>query len=283
MNGTPDSMTQPEWENDRRIRFHGDGGPTVIALHGGPGACGGAVRLARGLSDDFQVIEPWQRTSGAVPLSVAVHIDDIRQLIRSRCKGKKPVVIGESWGAMLALSYAAKHPDTIEGIALVGCGAFEEDSRDAGVQVREQRILDYIEKHPEHKADLELDLGEQIMKWHEMTDAFEPLPYENEASEPFDMKGHTETWEDMVRCQRENIYPQSFSSVISPVIMLHGKQDPHPGKVIRDSLKEFIPQLEYHELERCGHDPVVEKYAREEFFAVLKGWLSNTIGERKRA
>lgn len=270
-------MTQPEWKDDRRVRLHGKNGPTVIALHGGPGAYGSAVRIARGLSDDFRVLEPWQRTSGDVPLSVAIHIEDLRQLICFRCKNERPLLIGESWGAMLALAFAAEHTGTIAGIALIGCGTFDNASRDVMMQVRKKRILEYIEKHPKHKTDLELDIGHQIMKWHEMTDTFESLPCENEKSEPFDMKGHTETWEDMVRCQKENIYPQSFSSVKVPTIMLHGKYDPHPGTMIRDNLRQYIPQLEFHDFERCGHDPVIEKYAREEFFVVMKDWLMNTI------
>ncbi len=30
-----------------------------------------------------------------------------------------------------------------------------------------------------------------------------------------------------------------------------------------------MTQLEYHEFDRCGHDPVTEKHARDEFFAVF--------------
>lgn len=92
------TMTQPGWEANHRIRFHGKDGPPVIALHGGPGACGGAARIAQGLSDEFRVLEPWQRISGDTPLSVAVHIADLHELICSRCKDEKPALVGESWG-----------------------------------------------------------------------------------------------------------------------------------------------------------------------------------------
>ena len=271
-------MTQPEWGSDSRIRFHGESGPMVIALHGGPGACGSALRLARGLSNDFRVLEPWQRTSGDVPLSVAVHVEDLYRLICSRCPAERPVLVGESWGAMLALAYAAEYSETINGIVLVGCGTFDQASREVIGKTRRERILDYIAMHPEHKADLELDYGQQIMKWHGMTDGYEPVTYEEALSEPFDMQGHTETWEDMMRCQEENIYPHAFGSVKIPALMLHGMDDPHPGEMIRDNLRQFIPHLEYYELERCGHDPVVERYARSEFFVVLKDWLRERAG-----
>jgi pimeloyl-ACP methyl ester carboxylesterase len=272
---------QPGWNENRRIRFHGDHGPPVIALHGGPGAAGGAVRLAQGLSRDFRVIEPWQRPSNEIPLTVAVHIEDLRNLIISRFKGEKPALVGSSWGAMLALAYAAEYSDTINSVVLVGCGTFDKASRDVIVQKRKQKIADYISKHPEHKADLQLGIDEQMMKWHRMTDAYEPLPIEDvlPASESFDMQGYTETWQDMVRCQEAGMYPQSFTSVKVPAIMLHGADDPHPGTMIRDSLKRYIPHLQYHEFPRCGHDPEIEKYAKDDFFAVLRSWLKEHLSK----
>jgi len=280
---------QPGWKENHRIRFHGEHGPPLITLHGGPGAFGGAVRLARGLSQDFRVIEPWQRPSGDRPLTVLVHVEDLHNLIRSRFNDERPALVGSSWGAMLALAYAAKHSDSINSIGLVGCGTFDKASRDVIVQRRRQRIADYVSKHPEHKTDLQLDIGAQIIKWHGMTDAYDPLPIGNETleSEPFDMQGHTETWQDMLRCQDTGIYPQSFSSVKAPVIMLHGADDPHPGTMIQNTLKKYIPHLEYYEFPRCGHDPEIEKYAKDNFFAVLSSWLkkhwSTTSGAQQSA
>lgn len=285
MNEQMNMTDQPGWNMNRRIRFHGDHGPLVIALHGGPGASGGAFRLAQGLSRDFRVIEPWQRQSGEIPLTVAVHIEDLHNLILSRFKSEKPALVGSSWGAMLALAYAAEHSDTINGVVLVGCGTFDQASRDVIIQKRRQKIADYISKHPEHKADLQLDIGTQMMKWHEMTDAYELLPIDDApwASEPFDIQGHTETWQDMVRCQETGIYPQSFNSVKVPAIMLHGADDPHPGTMIRDALKQYIPHLQYHEFPRCGHDPEIEKYAKDDFFAVLSSWLKENLSKTNGA
>ncbi len=152
-------IDQIGWNRNHRIRFHGDHGPLVITLHGGPGASGSAVRLAQGLSHDFRVIEPWQRLSSEIPLTVAVHIQDLRDLILSRCKGEKPSLVDSSWGAMLALAYAAEYSETINCIALVGCGTFDKASRKVFVQKQRLKIADYISKHPEHKADLQLDIG----------------------------------------------------------------------------------------------------------------------------
>lgn len=62
--------------------------------------------------------------------------------------------------------------------------------------------------------------------------------------------------------------------------MIHGAADPHPGTMIRDNLVSLMPQLQYHELSRCGHYPWLERHAREEFLAVLRSWLGQQIGTR---
>lgn len=264
------------WNQNKRIGIYGDKGPFVIVLHGGPGAPGSAAPLARGLAADFRVFEPWQRGSSDTPLSVAVHISDLHQLIRDRCGKVPPALIGESWGAMLALAYAARHPEHIGPIVLVGCGTFAQNARDELIRIRRQRIFDYIRKHPEHRSDLKLSMEDQVMKWHHMTDSYHPETGSSAdlAAEPFDLKAHTETWADMMRCQNEGRYPRSFTAIRSAVLMLHGAYDPHPGPMISDHLKQYIPHLEYQELAKCGHSPATEKFAKHDFFRILRNWLN---------
>jgi pimeloyl-ACP methyl ester carboxylesterase len=262
-----------------KIRRYGSAGPTVIVLHGGPAATGSAQELARGLSDGFRVIEPWQRGSGGdEPLSVARHVADLHELVREVGEERPPALIGESWGAMLALAYAAAHPHEAGPIALVGCGTFDRSSRARGVRIREERIAQYLAEHPEYSSDLHLRPGERIMKWQNMTDRYDPLPETSNAENaPFDMQAFTETWKDMLHCQESGLYPAAFAVIHSPVIMLHGAYDPHPGKMIRDSLKPYLPQLEYREFEKCGHHPAIERHAREAFFTALRDWLAKSL------
>ena len=86
--------------------------------------------------------------------------------------GQLPALVGESWGAMLALAYAAEPPENTGPIVPVGCGTFDKQSREVGAKIREERIVEYIAKHPQHAGDLDLKLNDRIMKWHEMTDYF---------------------------------------------------------------------------------------------------------------
>ena len=94
----------------------------------------------------------------------------------------------------------------------------------------------------------------------------------------FDRQALDETWGDMVRCQKEHIYPDTFVNITCPVVMIHGEYDPHPGRVTAEYLKSCIPQLEYKEFPRCGHAPDIEKYARRDFYDYLVSWLTDKTG-----
>jgi pimeloyl-ACP methyl ester carboxylesterase len=89
-----------------------------------------------------------------------------------------------------------------------------------------------------------------------------------------DARGAQESWDDMVRLQDTGVYPRAFAAIASPVLMLHGTVDPHPGPLIRAGLEPHLPQLEYRELAECGHYPWVERLAREEVLATLRAWLA---------
>jgi pimeloyl-ACP methyl ester carboxylesterase len=120
-----------------RVRAYGLPGRTVLVLHGGPGAPGYMAPVARGLSAAFRVLEPLQRGRGRTPLTVDRHVTDLHQLVAWLGPGARPAMVGSSWGAMLALAYAARHPDHAGPLVLVGCGTFDRKSR-----ARMREILD---------------------------------------------------------------------------------------------------------------------------------------------
>ena len=160
---------------------------------------GNMASLAQQMADEFAVIEPLQRPSGEEPLTVAIHVGDLHEVVQTLGNDAKPALVGSSWGAMLALVYAARYPTAVASLALVGIGTF--------------------------------DL-------------------------PFDEKANTETWNDMLRLQ---------AAIHAPALMLHGSYDPHPGTMIYESLKPWIPHLQYAES------------AQNKFLEALRDWLRSTL------
>ena len=258
-----------------RFRTYGTAGPTVAVLHGGPGAAGHMAPVARVLCESFQVLEPFQRGAGDDPLTVARHVEDLRELLEDRRSGTAPALIGSSWGAMLALAYAAAHPDRTGPLVLIGCGTFDSIAReqmkeivaarmDEGLRSRFDSLAAAFPNPDERLAEM----GRLITPLYE----YDPLPPEADAEE-HDGRAHHETWDDMLRLQREGIYPRAFSAVRVPVLMLHGAFDPHPGRMILESLRPYMPQIEYREWEECGHYPWRERAVRDLFFETMRTWL----------
>ena len=261
-----------------RTRKYGSSVQSVVVLHGGPAASGDVAAIARGLSDSFTAIEPWQRGSGAATLTVARHVEDLHSLIVGLDSAAPPALVGHSWGAMLALCYAAAHPNKAGPIVLVGSGTFDQTSRARMKEILRNRTDLHLQEQLAAVAMSKGDAADLHIKRLKLTrdlsvyDRLEPWP-EKEEYEPLDVRAHKETWDDMMRLQSDGTYPKAFTGITSDVLMLHGNYDPHPGPMIYASLRPFIKSLEYRELARCGHSPWLERFARTEFFTILRTWL----------
>jgi len=251
-----------------KFREYGESGPLVIPLHGGPGAPGYLAPLAESLSDSFRVLEPFQRPSGDVPLTVAVHVEDLHELVADL----RPSLVGHSWGAMLALAYAAAHPDSAGPIVLIGCGTFDTESRRRLKELLHARTSVEIAALEARIADPDELLRAKGRVWMQAS-SYDIDPAADDFPE-VDARANQETWDDMLKLQREGIYPAAFRAIRSPVLMLHGADDPHPGRMIFESLRQYIPQIEYREWPKCGHYPWLERHAKYEFLKTLRGWLT---------
>ena len=261
-----------------KVIAHGESGAWVIVLHGGPAAAGEAGPIARRLSSSFRVLEPWQRGSGAEPLTVARHVADIHELIAGRCSGRRPANVGESWGAMLALAYAAEHAGETGPIVLIGCGTFDPAARAEMNRRFDARTGPALREELNRLETAFPQVSERVMRLNELTRhiyLYDPLPVEPRDPDvpAFDMRAHQESWDDMMRLQASGHYPGAFARISAPVLMIHGAHDPHPGGMIRDNLKVYLPHLEYREWARCGHSPWLERFVRDEFFEAMEKWL----------
>lgn len=267
-----------------RVCSYGQVGlPTVLLLHGGPGAPGYLAPVARYLGDSFRVLEPLQRPSGGEPLTVARHVADLHGVVTGRSAGPRPIAVGHSWGAMLGLAYAAAHPESVAALVLVSCGTWDPSSRECLERTRAGRMnedwrrrLERLSSElsdPDEYLRLAGDLFVELDSW-DLIDG-------HRGFEAWDARANLETWHDMVRMQEAGVYPAAFGGIRVPVLMLHGSEDPHPGARIRQSLLPNLPQLEYREWTRCGHYPWLERAVREEFLETLKEWLQTQFRESR--
>lgn len=255
------------------VREYG-GGREIVLVHGGPGAAGYLAPLARELADSHRVLEPLQRGSGGERLTVAVHVADLAEVIESSCDSA-PVVVGHSWGAMLALAFAAAHPAASRSLVLISCGTFDAASRAALLKTRDARTDEATKGRLAEITRTITDADERfaaIGRLYEDIDSHDLLPHDDEPT-ICDDRAYRESWGDMMRLEREAVHPAAFARIACPVTMIHGDRDPHPGELVRASLAPHVAELEYRELRRCGHYPWYERHARGGFLAALRAAL----------
>jgi pimeloyl-ACP methyl ester carboxylesterase len=102
------------------LRIHGKPPFRIAVIHGGPGAAGEMAPVARKLSSRFGILEPLQTAK-----SVEGQINELADVLKAHAEGPA-TLIGHSWGAWLVYMLAAKWPELVRKIILVGAGPFEE-------------------------------------------------------------------------------------------------------------------------------------------------------------
>ena len=88
-------------------RVYGEPPLRAIVLHGGPGAPGCAAGLCRALASFCGTVEHLQKARDADGLTNEI------LLLTEKHRMEKPVLIGHSYGAWLAILFAEKHPDLV--------------------------------------------------------------------------------------------------------------------------------------------------------------------------
>jgi pimeloyl-ACP methyl ester carboxylesterase len=97
------------------------GAPTIVLLHATLSTSRQLLRLAGRLRFDYRVLLPDRRGSGTSamskpgPVSIARHADDILAVLDA-AGADRPVFFGHSFGALMTLEFAARHPDRVAGV-----------------------------------------------------------------------------------------------------------------------------------------------------------------------
>src|SRR5262249_52435667 len=157
------------------------------------------------------------------------------------------------------------HPGSCGPLILVGCGTFDPVARAQLKTAIAERMSDDVRARLEQAEQLAADEGLKA-KAQAMSAVYS---YELFASphddDKVDARAHHQPGDDMVPLQAAGTHPAASPPIDVPVLLLHGAYDPPPGRLILASLRPYLPQLEYRELERCGHYPWLEKWAAGTF------------------
>ncbi|HXV44885.1 MAG TPA: alpha/beta hydrolase [Anaerolineae bacterium] len=110
-------------------------GKSLIFLHGGPGdEYRSLLPFVEPFTSHFRCIVFDQRGSGGSTLEyldeATLHpgrfVADLEQL-RSELQAERAILVGHSWGAMLALLYGTTYPEQVERLLLIGLGPLSDE------------------------------------------------------------------------------------------------------------------------------------------------------------
>ena len=123
-------------------RIYGEepGRTPIVALHGGPAGGHTYMRPYSALATDRQVVLYDQSGCGrsARPADLSLYTIDryVGELeaLRSHLGLERMIVLGHSWGSVLAPAYAASYPDRVEAIVLTGSVTRYRDYQEAALR-----------------------------------------------------------------------------------------------------------------------------------------------------
>jgi pimeloyl-ACP methyl ester carboxylesterase len=213
------------------------------------------------------------------PLQTASSIDgQVKELLNILTKHATfPVcMIGHSWGAWLIYIFAARHPSLVKKLILVGSAAFEENH---AKKVRETRMerLSEDERHELESVESSINRQgikikpEDLIRFEHLickADSFAPLTVTSEIIR-FQPRIFQNVWAEAEVLRKSGALLKIGKQIQCPVIAIHGTFDPHPIEGVNGPLSQVIQDLRCIALEQCGHNPWLEKYARDRFFEIL--------------
>ncbi len=257
--------------------FHGTSPYTLAVIHGGPGASGEMVPVARELAADFGVIEPLQ-----TQITLDRQVTELHDVLTTHAE--TPVtLIGFSWGAWLSYIVTARYPDLVKKLILVGSGPYQAHYADQIQAKRLSRLTpseqaEYTkiiatlgDPKGENKAERFARLGVLANK----TDRFDPLPDDNQAPIVFSNKFFP-VLAEVQKMRWDGSLLELATQIQCPVVAMHGDYDPHPVAGVQEPLAGHLINFRLVLLENCGHKPWIERQAKDHFYQHLRAELHDT-------
>ena len=243
----------------------------VVTIHGGPGAPGSIAPVARELSKQWNIIEPFQTEN-----TINGQVEELHERILHQCQ--PPVVlIGHSWGAWLAFLYASKYPDTTKKIILISAGVFTDKYNADLMKTRMERLSD-TESTNLHAISTELNkpgnennsqLFQQMADLISKADAYKTIAH-NKETIAYQPHIYQTVWDEAVQLRQSGKLLHAGQIIKCPVIAIHGNYDPHSYEGVKKPLENVVENFAFFLLQKCGHEPWNEYYAKDEFYRIVK-------------
>ncbi len=243
----------------------------VAVVHGGPGAPGYIAPVAEELSKTMGVLEHLQTKN-----SIDGQVEELADVLNKQAD--IPVVlIGHSWGATLSYITTARHPHLVKKLVLVGTVPLEgkaiQDYTPTWLsRLSEEERVEFLSLEKlawdGGAEDKSAAMG-RLFRLITKAEAYEPIPHKNEVLE-YQLDINMAIGLEVKKLLAGGELKELGSNIVCPVVVIHGDFDVRPADAVKGSLSRIIKDFKFVLLEKCGHFPWIEKYARDEFFDILK-------------
>jgi proline iminopeptidase len=248
-------------------------GHPIIVVHGGPGMdhtylVPGMNELARTHRVVYYDQRGGGRTEGAASretVSLDLFMSDITALADSLRLGKF-TVLGHSFGGLVALHYAARHPDRLRALVLMNT---VEPGRKYTAQMND---LTLRKRTPQDSAQMQELMRSEAMRLRDTSAvnamlrlAFQSLFVDRALARALHLSLDPRTVANMAPVAMNligSMGPYDFWPVAArirvPTLILQGVEDAMPLEMLRE-LQGAIPGSELVLVERAGHFPYIEQ------------------------
>ena len=255
--------------------------PPIIILTGGPGNSYNQLEgLAETISPKFRSILLEQRGTGkSIPVpfdSTTVNINavtkDIKTLMDS-LKIKNSIILGHSWGGMLAMNFASEYPNSVNHLILVAPGPHKDAENGFNVLFtnrrhtrslkEEQRLNELSELIANKKAD-SLEIIEATKLSRRAYIFANPIP--DSIFQKINSDNNSKTTSLLIKDIFKNYdVSKSLNNYKGQIDIISGRQD--VVGFFSYELKEDIVNAKIHWINESGHFPMYEQPS--EFYKIL--------------
>jgi pimeloyl-ACP methyl ester carboxylesterase len=188
------------------------------------------------------------------------------------------ILIGHSWGAWLGFIVTARYPTLVKKLILIGSGAFEQkyavnivgDRLNRLTEEERVEVLDLIEIINDPAAPAKDKSMARLGALFAKADTYAPLPPQKSEALEFNYEINKNVWEQAEQLRISGELLKLGKKIRCPVVAIHGDYDPHLAEGVREPLSRVIKNFRFVLLEKCGHEPWRERYARDRFYDILK-------------
>ena len=167
--------------------------------------------------------------------------DYVRSFVES-LRLASAVLVGNSLGGQIALSYTLNYPESVSGLVLAGSAGMYEVS--LGKSMIRRRDREFIRKSaakvfydPVHANDMLVERLYVIAN----------------------NRGHLRRILRLARDSQRQVFHERLGEITAPTMLIWGRGDQITPSDVAKLFAESIPNAELHFIDECGHAPMIEQ------------------------